>query len=414
VSDPLADLLRVSEPPERTPVRAKVPAGWEPGIRWSAPTNTGTIVTEPLADQPDAALWRELIADWGLDPDGLEIVDGSIELIGWDSPVKGTKTGETVRLKRYKARLRQRGASAADRADVNALCRQASKRPPARATTPAGVPRSLVACLSDLQVGKGDNGGTAATVERLAGAQAALIARLRELRRVGRPVDSVYLLGMGDLVEGCDNHYASQAFTVDLDRAEQTRVVRRLILGFVDAVLDLAPRIVLAAVPGNHGENRRDGKAFTNVATDNDDLSTVETVAEIMAANPDRYGHVATMLARDYTMALDVNGVVVAFTHGHTARNSGHAAHVMEEWWRGQVMGRQAVADADILVVGHRHHLIVSEATSRTLLQCPAMDGGSDWFTASTGKHSPSGMLTFGVGREAYGVRGWGDLAVLS
>ena len=113
-------------------------------------------------------------------------------------------------------------------------------------------------------------------------------------------------------------------------------------------------------------------------------------------------------------MALDIEGVVVAFTHGHTARKSGHAAAVLEDWWRGQAMGRQTVADADILVAGHRHHLVISEATGRTFLQCPAMDPGSDWYTSSTGNHSPSGMLTFCVGRDVYGARGWGDLELLT
>jgi predicted phosphodiesterase len=150
------------------------------------------------------------------------------------------------------------------------------------------------------------------------------------------------------------------------------------------------------------------------VATDNDDLTVVETVGEICQANPERYGSVSIMLAQDYTMALDIAGVVVAFTHGHTARKSGHAAAVLEDWWRGQVMGRQSVADADILIAGHRHHFVASEATGRTFLQCPAMDPGSDWFTASSGKHSPHGMLTFCVGRDAYGARGWGDLELLT
>ena len=78
-----------------------------------------------------------------------------------------------------------------------------------------------------------------------------------------------------------------------------------------------------------------------------------------------------------------------------------------------QVMGRQPVADATLLLSGHYHHLIVSEATGRTFVQVPAMDGGSEWFTATTGQHSPPGMLTLGVG-TAYGPRGWGDLAVLN
>ena len=57
-------------------------------------------------------------------------------------------------------------------------------------------------------------------------------------------------------------------------------------------------QVVLAAVP-DHGIRNGGGRAFTSVATDNDDLGTVEQVAEILAANS-RYGHVAVHLADDY------------------------------------------------------------------------------------------------------------------
>ena len=403
----LADAL--AHPPEREQRRPEHPKGWEPGVAWDPTTGSGEIIVESDT-APDPAIWEHLIADWGLDPQRCSVVPGSVQIRAWDANVGN---GEIRRLRYYRATLQGR-ATVHDQADVDALCKQVMKRRPVSNTSATNdEQRALVVALSDWQVGKGEGDGTEGTVARLTAARDALAGRLRELRKVGRPVDTVYLIGLGDLVEGCEEHYASQTFTTDLDRTQQCRVVRRLILSYVDAVLD-TERVVLAAVPGNHGENRRNGKAFTNVATDNDDLSTVEQVGEIMAANPDRYGHVATYLADDFTMALDVHGVVCAFTHGHTARKSGHAAAVLEDWWRGQVMGRQAVADADILTAGHRHHLVVSEASGRTFLQAPAMDPGSHWFTSSSGAHSPSGLLTYCVGRDAYGDRGWGDMAVLS
>jgi predicted phosphodiesterase len=171
--------------------------------------------------------------------------------------------------------------------------------------------------------------------------------------------------------------------------------------------------LVLAAVPGNHGENRDGtGKAFTTW-TDNDDLAVVEQVAEVLSANPERYGHCTTYLADELTLTLDIAGVPVAFAHGHQAKGgSGHAAAKLEQWWKGQALGRTGVADAQILVTGHLHHLVVSEATGRTFLQCPAMDPGSAWWVAQQGASSQPGLLTFGVG-TCYGERGWGDLAVL-
>lgn len=406
----LADTLAQQQPPERTPSAPELPKGWEPGVRWSNDTGSGFIVTEALQSAPDAAVWSELIADWGLDPQTMAIVDGSIELIGWDSPIKGTD--QRQRLKRYKARLRQRH-DVIDAADVESLCVAASRRkPPRKAPTATDdAERALVVCLSDWQVGKGEGGGSAATVDRITSAIAGVVPRLRELERLKRGVDVVYLVGMGDLIEQCSGHYASQEFATDLNRREQMRVVRRLILAAVDLLVDAGYRVVLTGVPGNHGENRRDGKAYTTV-DDNDDLAVIEQVGEVLSANPDRYAGVSVFLPSDTSMALDVCGVPVGFTHGHTARGGANPAAKIEKWWTGQVMGFQPVADARILVTGHYHHLLISESTGRTHMQCPAMDGGSAWWTSSTGQSSPSGMLSF-VASGAL-PRGWGDLEVLT
>jgi hypothetical protein len=211
------------------------------------------------------------------------------------------------------------------------------------------------------------------------------------------------------IANGYPSHNSMQSFSVDLDRREQARVVRRLILSAVERVAPLAPRVVLSGVPGNHGENRNAaGKAYTTW-TDNDDLACIEQVAEVLAANDDRYGHVSTVLADSLTLTLDVEGVTHAWAHGH--QNRGGPAKV-EDWWTKQAMGRTGVADAQILTTAHYHHLRVSEATGRTWLQCPAMDPGSEWWTQQTGQSSPAGMLTYVVG-EACGARGWSDLAVL-
>lgn len=378
-------------------------------MAWSNERGTGHVVTEPLESQPDAALWAEIIADWGLDPDTLEIVDGSIELIGWDSPIKGTD--QRQRLKRYKARLRRK-SHAADTVDMKVLTKAACRKKHIKRAATDVSNRALVVCLSDWQVGKGEGGGTPVTVERITAAFDGVERRLSELSRLKRPVGTVYLVGMGDLVEQCAGHYPSQQFTTDLNRREQMRVVRRLVLNIVDRLVDRGVRVVLTGVAGNHGENRNgDGKAYTT-PDDNDDLAVLEQVGEILSANAERYGDVSVFLPSDLSMTLDVAGVPVGFTHGHVANGGTHPAMKIEKWWTGQVMGMQPVADARILVTGHYHHLLVVESTGRTHLQCPAMDGGSGWWTTSTGQSSPSGMLTFVAGADC-GARGWTDLVVL-
>ena len=214
---------------------------------------------------------------------------------------------------------------------------------------------------------------------------------------------------------GYVSHNSMQEFSTDLDRRSQKRLGRRLLLAFVDELLQFKIPIVLGAVPGNHGENRRKGKAYTTW-TDSDDLAVFEEIAEVLSVNPERYELVSVptgAIADDLTMTLDVSGVITGFAHGHQMRSGGPTAQgKLENWFKGQVLGNQPVANAQVLFTGHLHHFVASEATGRTVIQCPAMDNGSYWFTSTTGQNSPAGMLVVGVG-TAYGRRGWGDLQIL-
>lgn len=405
----LDDTLASSEPPHVGPSRIhQHPQGWEPGVTWDPTTGSGSL-TATIDDELTEGIWRELIADWGLDPKYVGIVEGSVQVRGWDAPIGN---GEVRRMKYYRATLCAL-SRAHDRADVDELIADIAKRRPVKKTaTVEGANRALIVCLSDFQVGKGEGDGSAGTVERILASLDSLVAHVKHLRRVGRPVDSVYLCGLGDLVEQCDGHYAMQTFQTDLDRREQMKVVRRLLLKYVDALLPLTERIVLVAVPGNHGENRKAGKAFTTF-TDNDDLAVFDGIAEVTASNPERYGNVTTMIADTLSTTFDAAGVIVGITHMHQGRKGGTIQQKVMNWWAGHALGRGRVHDADVLVTAHYHHLVVDESCGRTWFQCPAQDPGSAWFTEATGQHSATGLLVFSVSDEHYGARKWGDMAVL-
>lgn len=380
------------------------PKGWEPGVAWDG--TAGTLTTQPLEHEPGDALWRDLIADWGLDPATTEVVPGSVQIRAWDANVGA---GEIKRLRYYRATIRLR-EDLADRADVDALCKLALRKKPASTKSHTGG-STFVLLVSDWQLGKGDGGGSEATIERILAAQDSAIRRVTELCKAGR-VETVVVACMGDLIEQCSGNYPGQTFTVDLDRREQMQVVRRLLFRLVDILATLGVRVVLAAVPGNHGENRQNGKAFTRI-TDNDDLAVVEQVAEILSANPERYGHVSTVLADGYNLVLDCSGVNVAFAHGYQSGSGSNAQAKQETWWKGQALGNRPVADAQILITAHYHHFSCSEATGRYWFQTPAMDGGSEWWTEKTGQNSPSGILTMLVGADL-GPRPWTELAICS
>ena len=378
------------------------PKGWEPSITWDG--TTGEVSSGPLESEPNDAIWGEIVADWGV-TNNVRIIPGSVQIRAWDA----FANGQIQRMRYYRARL-EPNFEADDRDDVEELCEFIAKRKPLTKTetSNADEQRALVILLSDWQVGKGEGGGSKVFLERLLGTYDRLVLRAKELSKQG--ITTAYVVGLGDLVEQCDGHYAMQAFQADLDRREQMRLARRLILDLVDRLIKLNMSVVLGAVPGNHGENRRNGKAFTTW-TDNDDLALFDQVGEILSHNPERYKNVSVPLgaiAEDLTMTLDVCGTIIGFAHGHQITGAGGPGL----WWTKQSHGKQPIGKADLLCVGHKHHLAISEASGRTWFQAPAMDNGSYWWTAKQGASSPSGLLTFVAGTNC-GERGWQQLEII-
>lgn len=258
---------------------------------------------------------------------------------------------------------------------------------------------------------KEPQGGTPETVEQLLISFAAARQRLRELTKLKRRPSMIVLANTGDLVEAVSGHYPSQAFIVDLNAREQLRVARRLLFRMVDELVSDGYRVIVTAVPCNHGENRNgSGKAQTT-PDDNASLTIVEGIEEACMANPQRYGDVSFAYAEDLTMVIDVCGVNLGLTHGHQIKGAGSGAASVEKWWQGQIMGCQPIASADIMLTAHRHHFQISEETGRTVIMAPSMDGGSYWYTSTTGRSAPRGMLMVSIG-DAYD-RGWAELCIV-
>ena len=369
------------------------PKGWEPGVD----TARGVIVAAS-ADGTPPADWSAIVSELGLDPAAWTVDESQpVQVRSWDSG--------SQRMYYYRATVVPVRALA-DRVDVDRLI-AAAKRRKAPRLPDAGADRALVVCLADWQAGKNDAGGFEALLERVMALKVAVPARVRELKRAGRPIDQLVVAGLGDLMEGCDGHYAMETFSVELDRRAQLRAVRRLLLELLTEWANLAPRVIVLAVPGNHGEHRKGGKAFTTFE-DNDDVAVFEVLSEIAAAAPALFGHFAWVLpSGDMTVTLDLCGTVVGFVHGHQARRSAPKGRLVG-WWSDKQAARHPIGDADVLVSAHYHHLAVLQDGPRTWLQCPALDGGSRWFEEQGGPPSVPGTLTFTCDRN-----GWDDLRVL-
>lgn len=382
--------------------RAAHPKGWEPHVVETG--STATAVSEPLEGDPSEA---DLIRGWDMDPDLWEIV-GEVQVRRWQA--HGAE-GEGVRWFRYfKANLRRR--SYTDRADVADLCKRAARVRPAKKPTPKGADWCSFVALNDWQIGKGEGGGTPATVDFLL----ERFAMLDDLWRETKP-PMIHLGGVGDLGEAVSGHYPGQLHTVDLDQREQDRTVRELKYAIFKTAVRRSPVVVGSAVPCNHGQNRNgDGKMQTKVS-DNKSLTYLECVQEAFSMNPEAFGHVTFEYANESgTLVTDLAGIPTALNHGHEFSGTA-AVGAPQTWWNGQIVGMQPAAAAMVLITAHRHHTSVTEESGRTIFLAPACDGGSGWFTRKTGKSSPRGMLTvsigIGIGDPLKDQRCWDDLRIL-
>jgi hypothetical protein len=362
------------------------PTGWEPKVLETTETAeaTSTIFnTEPNETQ--------LIEGWQLDPQIWSIIPGTLLVNRWQM------SGEWQY--QYKARLQRLTAPRLNTDELLAgINRYKPPKPPTKKNDFA-----LVVCPSDLQIGKADGDGTEGTIQRIMSSWTRIIAHAKAVKP-----STIYIVGMGDLVENCDGHYASQTFTVELDRRQQVRVVRRLIRDLVVGLSRLGIPMVVSGVAGNHGENRKDGKAFTGPG-DNDDVAVFEMVAEALATNPESFGHVAFHVPDDSMhLMFEMYGKRVGFAHGHIAGRGATPQQKQQNWWKDHAFMQSPIGDSDILVTAHYHHLSVVDHGPRVHFQCPAMDGGSVWWENKGGGKSKPGVLTFTVDDD-----GWDNLKVL-
>ena len=403
----LDDIAQAFVESQRPTDRQDVPAGWSPGITWDEGSGVGEIVSPACDSAPSWDALLSLYLPPGWDPTEFEIDSTSVRFTTWDGWTRnpGEKYARPQRQHAFRARIiRRRPELQLD----PVLLRSILKRKNRKTTNPSQTSSwSFVLTASDWQVGKDRPGGWEATAERWALAVQRTSERVGQLSRTMGPPERIVLLGMGDLGEGCKGHYPMQAYSVVLNQAEQNHAVMLMLDHAIEAARKIAPVDVLP-VGGNHGEERNDGgKAYTDFA-DNRDVSVFRTLSYMYAkAGLDDVRF--SLPTNSLTQTVDLHGVLVGIAHGHQFSGGPNALVSAEKWWKGQMVGKHPIGHADLLVSGHRHHLIVSEAMgARTFMQCPALDGGSEWYTNLTGASSRDGVLSFVVSAS-----GWSDLAVL-
>jgi predicted phosphodiesterase len=392
------DIQQLLEPVETgktmEPTRKK-DAEWRSGITWDG--GAGTVTTDPIAGT-DAPEWGAVLSVFELNPDDYQVVE-PVLFNAWHG---ATAEGPQL-FRQWKAKIIRRVQH--ERVDITELIdeikkHKASKKPPIG-------DGAFCVVLADWQIGKE---GTNGTVHRVLQGISDVEARVKDLRKIGRSLGTLFVLWTGDSVEGCVGHYEMQTFTTELDRRDQVKLTRRLLRDSLIRWSKLFDKVVVVAVAGNHGENRGgSGKAFTTFG-DNDDLAVVEQVAEILASNPEAYGHVEFVLPKDHlTITVEIAGWILGLTHGHVARSGGNAEAKLHGWFNKMAGGKQNIGNSDILVTGHFHHLRQADWGGCMWLQAPALDSGSEWWRLVSGEYSEAGLLTFAV----YPEKRVADLEVL-
>ena len=383
----------------------KMPSGWEPGVVWDGRQGILTTDSVPSGNDPD---WSDLLASRGLDPEMYEVVGDTIRWTSYDG-WKKDENGETYSTicYSYKANIRLKTSN---RPDVEELYRDVrkAKKGPKKASEGDST---FVVALSDWQTGNRDGGGVEKQVQKIAELCESVPQRLADLRRAGNKIDHVVIAGLGDLVEGTCGHYPAQQFRVELDRRDQVKLVRRAIRDIIMSVAPHASKVTVTAVGGNHGENRGlNGKAFTTTG-DNDDVAIFEQIAEIFQTNPNAYGHVGFKLPlQRLSISINLHNQIVAFTHGHLAKANGNAAQSIWNWWEKQTMGRshEGVADANILITGHFHHLNIKEQQGRTVIIAPSITPVGEYYQDLYGVSTKAGTLTLLINET-----GWTNLTLI-
>lgn len=351
------------------------PNNFRPSVEFDG--NEGTATTPGFSTEPN---FDEFLADAGFDPAEIEVV-GVPRTSRWQR-----YDGEW--LTSYKFQFRKRNPVS----NLPLLLAEAKKK---IKVTPIKSPaeKCLVVLWTDLQVGKVDyRGGTEEFVSRVATMQSRLLALVKKQKP-----ERIIFADLGDTIEGFDNAASTQQLrTNSLSIMEQVDLAATMAWQTIKQLAKYAP-VTYASIGSNHCQWRVN-KQVVGKPTDDWAIFIGRQLAKL-ANETDLPINFIEPQPHDESLAIDVFGDgfhILGLVHGHQAARPDD----MGKWWRGQAFGKQAVADATLLIHGHWHHLRVTElgstprGTSRFIVMGTTLDNGSGWWKLRTGEDSVPGLTT--------------------
>jgi hypothetical protein len=349
-----------------------VPDSWRPRSEIGA--EGGFIVSTPAVGEniPGA---RDALIEAGLNPDEWEVVN--MRQGRWQRWDETWLT--SIRLNIIPARGNVKDF------DAEKLMEEIAIWTPSKSNDFAGE-LTAVYSVGDTQYGKDDTPSIVNHMLRAINESVEHHAFLSSKYKIGQ----IALPQLGDCIEGMTSQKGKVMGRHDIGVSQQVQVGRRVLMKQIKEMAQLAPKIIVPVVPGNHDEVQR---FLVSRPEDSWALEIVKAVEDACMENEflkDRVEFRYPALD-DSTLAVNLSGVLYGMAHGHQARD-------MVKWWHGQSMGRCSVAHADILNVGHLHHYHAQSVGPRLFIQNPAMDGGSAWYRDKSGMESAPGIVSMVVG----------------
>lgn len=387
----LEELRRATEP--------RPPRDFRPGVIYSG-RYPSEIVTPPMGSMDSEEEWEAAVRAMGVVlPAGMTLALVEAQYVYHDAFWKrdgiaveehreGIGEAYTDPSHSWRYRFKVVPKSARSDVDIAALMEEVRGTRFARPRKTSSKKTKIIS-LADFQVSKTDElGGTRELLERSERALREVITACTEQHYA-----EVVLIDAGDSTEGF-NSAPNAERTNDLSETESIRVWRRILWRWIEALAPLAPRLVVVGVPSNHCRVRR-GKAALGDALDDWGIEVISQVSDIAKVSPS-YKHVSFVVPEahaEHVLLPLVGGLLLGVAHGHQ-KNS---VHQLAEWVKG-TSRREGLANADIVIVGHFHHLEVKAfGDGQYLFVSPTNDNGSSWFTPSSGERSRPGVLTIDV-----------------